>query len=339
MAGHCRGNFFVPAHYRRASPPRRHSPPSAHRRRRRLPLIHSGPQAAFEVRLCKSAFAIEPQVAPLQPAGVGAWSFWLGAYGYTVDGRPQTDELWLLPNATELPRAVVSFRDETSLNGRLLIVWLILVRFIFCNLANSQWQEMGTSVRDLFINTCGCSRANPEAAGKYYVSERFPLISILQEVFTHEMVQVLALIFSLWSLIHLGDDASMCRYPTEFGAGVENGYCSVVVPDSVAGGYGQNVASRLFEADCGLQKATGWNESRAGLFQVYSVNDQLNQGYIDMKAVGGSAGTAVQFVPSVRDKIYLEGIRLAKAKARNASDIPVLPLSFAPVQRPRRPPS
>ena len=63
-------------------------------------------------------------------------------------------------------------------------MWLILLRFIFCNLANSQWQEMGKSMKMLLVNTCGCSRANPEAAGKYYV---------------------LALIFSVWSLVHLGD--------------------------------------------------------------------------------------------------------------------------------------
>jgi hypothetical protein len=52
---------------------------------------------SFEVRLCKSSFAIDPQ----------------------VDTISDTDAaMWLLPNATRFPRKVVSFRDDTSVNGR-----------------------------------------------------------------------------------------------------------------------------------------------------------------------------------------------------------------------------
>ena len=52
------------------------------------------------------------------------------AFGAAAAHEAALGALWLLPDPTVLPRAVVSFRDDTSVNGQLTIVWLILVRWV-----------------------------------------------------------------------------------------------------------------------------------------------------------------------------------------------------------------
>ena len=110
---------------------------------------------------------------------------------------------------------------------------LFTLRFIFCNLANSRWQD------HLVV-------------GKNLTGAAYSI----------------AIFFSLWSLIMLGSDASYCKYPTDSKSSTNVGtlsYCTIY-HDSFPDG-SMNVSA--FIADCAAQEATGWNQSDMGFYQLY----------------------------------------------------------------------
>jgi hypothetical protein len=110
-----------------------------------------------------------------------------------------------------------------------LISFLFLMRFICCNVANSEWQHLGKNITGLALG--------------------------------------LGLAFSLWSLLLTGSDAMYCRYPTRTGyhdaiegaadGSAGRGYCTIYHESLPASG----VPSKEFMQDCSLHERTGWNAS------------------------------------------------------------------------------
>lgn len=169
-------------------------------------------------RQCNSTFVITPISIPIDEDSADS-------------GDTYRD--WALLWPAGMPKMQASLRPDDA-SATELLTFLFLMRFICCNLANSQWQSLGRNFTGVAF--------------------------------------VFALIFSVWSLALTSNDAMYCRYPTrdgyhdsiEGGSGTSStGYCTIYSQD------GRSWPSNSFMQDCTLQNSSGWNASLVSYRQLF----------------------------------------------------------------------
>jgi hypothetical protein len=188
----------------------------------------------FDTKLCGATFAIKPKVhdidTDLKFPNQCVWTTCPTEEPYYYrdsKGEPLETQPPLLPTKT------VSMRDDDWATQAGMVI-LFILRFIFCNLANSRWQTASKITRPALV---------------------------------------LAVAFSLWSLVTLGNDAQFCRYPTEVES-VESEddkivqYCTIYAEEIPGGSMG---AKDFFQTQDGCEagRNTGWADIRVGFNQLY----------------------------------------------------------------------
>lgn len=185
----------------------------------------------FDTKLCGATFAIKPKVHDIETdlkfPDQCVWEACPNEPPYHyVDstGEPLETQPPLLPKKT------VSMRDDDWATQAGMVI-LFVLRFIFCNLANSRWQSTSKITRSALV---------------------------------------VAIVFSLWSLVTLGNDAQFCRYPTEVDSEDDKivQYCTIYAEEIPGGSMG---AKDFFQTEDGCEagRKTGWADMQVGFNQLY----------------------------------------------------------------------